>query len=314
MIHCVNLNATMDTLLVLPDLTLGGVNRAVAALSYPGGKGNNAARAVATLGHKPNLFAFTGKKEKPTSEGFYREQGVKARLQVVPGHNRPCFILLDGGRNQETVLNSPSQLKLNQPAANKLLASLLKAVKPGDIVTLSGSLPEGLKDDTYATFIHAIQAKGGVCLLDSYGPGLAKGVTAAPFLVKPNADELGDSFGVPVKTREQVLVAARRLLRYGVRAVVVTLGERGALAVSTRETVYVTPLPTPRGLLSPVGCGDSFLGGLAWGLHSCKSLADCLRWATSAAWANLATPGAVFFSKKLVKAQVPLVKVSRMTA
>jgi 1-phosphofructokinase family hexose kinase len=313
MIHCVNLNATMDTLLVLPDLKLGEVNKAVASLTYPGGKGNNAARAIATMGLKPNLFAFSGAKEKAGSDRFYKEQGVNPRLLPVPGHNRPCLVILDGGRNQETVLNSPSQLQLKQTHANKILASLLRAVKPGDIVTLSGSLPEGLRDDTYMHFIRAIQHKGGVCLLDSYGPGLAQGVEAAPFLVKPNAEELGSSFGVPVKTREQVLKAAHMLIRKGVRGVVVTLGASGAVAVTHRETLYVAPLPTPRGLLSPVGCGDSFMGGLAWGLHSGKPLAECLRWATAAAWANLSTPGAVFFAKKLVKAQVGLVKVSKVS-
>ena len=313
MIHCVNLNATMDTLLVLPDLKLGEVNKAVASLTYPGGKGNNAARAIATMGLKPTLFAFSGAKEKASSDRFYKEQGVNPRLLAVPGHNRPCLVILDGGRNQETVLNSPSQLQLKQTHANKILASLLRAVKPGDIVTLSGSLPEGLRDDTYMHFIRAIQHKGGVCLLDSYGPGLAQGVEAAPFLVKPNAEELGSSFGVPVKTREQVLKAAHMLIRKGVRGVVVTLGASGAVAVTHRETLYVAPSPTPRGLLSPVGCGDSFMGGLAWGLHSGKPLAECLRWATAAAWANLSTPGAVFFAKKLVKAQVGLVKVSKVS-
>jgi 1-phosphofructokinase family hexose kinase len=312
MIHCVNLNATLDTLLVLPELKLGGVNRAVAALSYPGGKGNNAARAVATLGLKPNLYAFSGAKEKASSERFYREQGVLPRLQSVPGQNRPCLVILDGGRNEETVINSPSQLKLKQSHADAVLAKLLKAVKPGDIVSLGGSLPEGLRSDTYAQFVRRIQAQGGVCLLDCYGPALTKGVEAAPFLIKPNAEELGEAFGLPVRTREQVLQAAQAILRRGVRCVIVTLGDRGAVAVSHRETLYVAPLPTPRGLVSPVGCGDSFMGGLAWGLHGGKSLSDCLRWATASAWANLSTPGAVFFSKKLVRAQVKLVKVSRV--
>ena len=314
MIHCINLNATLDTLLVLPDLTLGGVNRAVASLTYPGGKGNNSARAIATLGLKPNLFAFSGAKERASSERFYRGQGVSPRLQSVPGHNRPCLVILDGGRNEETVINSPSQLQLKQSHADGVLAKVLKAVKPGDIVCLAGSLPEGLKADTYAQFVRKIQAQGGVCLLDCYGPALTYGVEASPFLVKPNAEELGEAFGKPVKTRDQVLKAVHAVLRKGVRCVVVTLGDRGAVAVSQRETLYVAPLPTPRGLLSPVGCGDSFMGGLAWGLHSGRSMEECLKWATAAAWANLSTPGAVFFSKKLVKAQVKLVKVSRVAA
>lgn len=314
MIHCVNLNATLDHLFVLPELQLGGVNRAVATLSYPGGKGNNAARAVAALGGKARLHAFSGAQERAVSAAFYKERGVRAALTAVPGRNRPCLVILDAARNEETVINSPSQLELKDAHVDALGRGLLRAVKAGDIVTFSGSLPEGLRPDTYRQLITAVQAKGGVALLDSYGPGLAQGVEAAPFLVKPNAEELGSSFGVPVRTRDQVLKAARRLLRKGVRCVVVTLGERGAVACTQREDLYITPLPTPRGLRSPVGCGDAFLGGLAWGLDTGKDLWACLRWATATAWANLSQPGAIFFNPKLVKAQVDLVKISRLAA
>lgn len=314
MIHCVNLNATLDQLFVLPSVQWGGVNRAVATLSYPGGKGNNVARMVAKLKGKARLHAFSGASERAASARFFREQGVDARLTPVPGTSRPCLVILDGERNQETVINSPSQLKMGPAALGKLLEGLLRALKPGDIVTLSGSLPEGLKPDSYRTMIRAIQARGGVAMLDSYGPGLLHGVEAAPLLVKPNADELGATFGLPVRTREEVLEAARRLLRKGVRCVVVTLGERGALALTPRETLLASPLPTPRGLLSPVGCGDAFFGGLALGLERSLPLPDCLKLATAAAWANLSHPGAVFFDAKLVRAQMPLVKVSRLAA
>lgn len=314
MIHCVNLNATLDHLFVLPSLKLGDVNRAVATLSYPGGKGNNAARAVAALGGKARLHAFCGAAEKAASAAFYKERGVTPALTAVPGQNRPCLVLLDAEKNEETVINSPSQLTLNDGFVDSLGRGLLRSAKVGDIVTFSGSLPEGLKADTFKQLILAVQAKGAVALLDSYGPGLKLGVEAAPFLVKPNADELGSTFGVPVKTRDQVIKAAQALLRKGVRCVAVTLGDRGAVVCTQRETLYVAPLPTPRGLRSPVGCGDAFLGGLAWGLESGQELKETLRWATATAWANLSSPGAIFFDAKLVKAQIKLVKISRLAA
>jgi 1-phosphofructokinase family hexose kinase len=314
MIHCVNLNATLDHLFVLPSLKLGGVNRAVATLSYPGGKGNNAARAVAALGGKARLHAFSGEREKASSTAFYKERGVRATLTPVPGSNRPCLVLLDAERNVETVINSPSQLELDDKHVDRLGLGLMKAVKVGDIVSFSGSLPEGLRPDTYRQLITAVQAKGAVALLDSYGPGLKQGVEAAPFLVKPNAEELGSTFGVAVRTRDQIIKAGRALLRKGVRCVVVTLGERGAVVCTQLENLYVTPLPTPRGLLSPVGCGDAFFGALAWGLQGGRELKDCLGWATAAAWANLSNPGAIFFDVKLVKAQVRHVKISRLAA
>jgi 1-phosphofructokinase family hexose kinase len=312
MIHCVNLNATLDHLFVLPRLGLGDVNRAVATLTYPGGKGNNVARTVAVLGGKARLHAFCSRVEKAASLAFYRERGVDARLTAVPGRSRPCFIILDAEKNEETVINSPNQLELKDSHVDVLGQGLMKAVKAGDIVSFSGSLPEGIKDDTFRQLITAVQAKGGIALLDSYGPGLRHGVEAAPFLVKPNAEELGSTFNAAVRTREQVIKAARALLRKGVRCVVVTLGGRGAVVCTQREILYISPLPTPRGLRSPVGCGDAFLGGLAWGLERGLDLQESLRWATAAAWANLNQPGAVFFDAGLVKAQVKQVKISHL--
>ncbi|HTB23184.1 MAG TPA: hexose kinase [bacterium] len=314
MIHCVNLNATLDELFVLPSLSLGGVNRAVATLSYPGGKGNNAARAVALLGGKARLHAFTSLKERSMALSFFRGRGVEAKLTAVGGSYRPCLVILDAERNQETVVNSASQLKVGAAALARLKAGLLKGVQAGDIVTFSGSIPEGLREDSYASLIKAVVARGGVALLDAYGPALRLGVEAAPFMVKPNAEELGEAFGVPTATRDQVIRAGRALLRKGVRCVIVTLGDHGAVCVTQREVLYATPLPTPRGLISPVGCGDAFLGAMARGLERGWELSDCLRLATAAAWANLGVPGAVFFDPKLVKAQIPLVKISRLAS
>ncbi len=312
MIHCVNLNATQDLLFLLPGLRLGQVNRAAALLQYPGGKGNNCARAVALLGHKPSLHAFIGASERSKASAFFKKQGVAPRLQVVPGTDRPCLVLMNADKDEETVINSPSRLKLGPGALESLVLGLLRAIKPGDLVTLSGGLPEGLKPDTFKKIIARVQARGAVALLDSYGPGLKEGVEAAPFLVKPNVEELGQTFAWRVNTRDQILDAARKLLRKGPRCVVVTLGARGAIACTQRESLFAHPLPLTRGFHSPVGCGDAFLGGLTWALHKGEDLATCLRWGTASAWANLQTPGAVFYAKGVVQAQCPRVRISRL--
>ena len=312
MIHCVNLNATQDHVFVLPTLGWGGVNRAVATLSYPGGKGNNVARAVAALGGKVRLHAFSPAQECVQVRRFFKERKVVASLTAVPGSARPCLVILDGQRNEETVVNSPSQLKVGPAALARLQAGLMKTVKAGDIVTFSGSVPEGLRGDSYQSLIRAVVSLGGVALLDSSGESLKLGVEAAPFIVKPNAEELGVAFGVPTGTRDQVIRASKALLRKGVRCVIVTLGAKGSVCVTAREALYAAPLPTPRGLLSPVGCGDAFLGGMARALDQGRDLQDCLRVAMATAWANLSVPGAVFFDPKLAKAQVAWVKISRL--
>lgn len=312
MTHFVNLNATWDTVLLMESLKMGAVNRAAAALSYPGGKGNNAARTVALLGGKPKLFAFCGDADKARSRDFYRKAKVDAHLHAVQGRNRPCVITLNADKDQETVINSPSQLVFKKNDLALLRRELVKNVNPGDLVAFSGSIAEGLKPETYRDMIREVQAKGGIAMLDGHGPALKLGVDAAPLIVKPNAEELGSSFGWRVNTRADILAGADRILRKGVRAVVVTLGARGAIVKTAREALYVAPLPRPRGWHSPVGCGDAFFGALAWGLEKNLDYRDCLRWATAAAWANLQMPGAIFFDPRLVKAQVALVRISKL--
>jgi 1-phosphofructokinase family hexose kinase len=312
MIHSVNLNATWDTVLLCGDVQSGEVNRASSAVSYPGGKGNNAARTVALLGGKAKLFAFCGEADKAAAMAFYDDSGVEAKLFPVKGRNRPCVILMDAARDQETVINTPSSIKVTPAQLKKLQEALLKAIKPGDLVTFSGSIPEGMRPDTYKSMIKAVQAKGAVAMLDAYGPALKLGVEAAPFLVKPNAQELGETFNWQVGSRQEVLEAAAKILKFGVRVVVVTLGARGALVRTRSEAYFVAPLPETRGWHSPVGCGDTFFGALALGLDKGKDIKVCLQMATAAAWANLRAPGAVFFDKRLAKAQIGQVRVSRI--
>jgi tagatose 6-phosphate kinase len=312
MIHFVNMNATWDTVLLCDAVKDGDVNRAKSVLSYPGGKGNNAARSAALLGAKPIIYSFCGAEDQGDVRKFYAARGIKANLFPAPGRNRPCVILLDAARNRETVINSPSQIRLGAAHLAALKKKLLAALQPGDLVALSGSLPEGVKPGAYRELVLAVQAAGAVALMDAYGPALEHGVKAAPFLVKPNAAELAETFGWRLNTRTQILSAADRLLKMGVRVVVVTLGDRGALCKTRRESLYVAPLPRPRGWNSSVGCGDAFFGALALGMDRGMELKDCLRLATASAWANLQAPGAVFFDKRLALGQVSQVRVSRV--
>jgi fructose-1-phosphate kinase PfkB-like protein len=153
---------------------------------------------------------------------------------------------------------------------------------------------------------------GAIALLDAHGTALKNGVEAAPLIVKPNLEELGTSFGWPLRNRGEILQAADRLLKKGVRAVVVTLGARGAIVRTVKEALLVSPLPQARGWHSPVGCGDAFFGTLAWSLAKNMDYRDGLRYATAAAWANLQMPGAIFFDPRLVKAQAAKVKLTHL--
>ena len=58
------------------------------------------------------------------------------------------------------------------------------------VVVLSGSLPPGLPDDTYARLIHHARAQGVSSLVDTSGSALRLALTAGPKLVKINRAEV----------------------------------------------------------------------------------------------------------------------------
>jgi 1-phosphofructokinase family hexose kinase len=298
MIHCVNLNATLDLVLSVPKLVLGGVNRAPVSFTYPGGKGGNVARAVAILGGRARLVAFSGRAEAMGLRAWYQAQGVQADLEPVAGGQRACVILREEVRQRETVINSPSRLTPGAKGGAALQRRLLKALRPGDLVVFSGTLPPGLPPRFFSDLIRATQARRALALCDSSGPGLADGVKARPFLVKPNQPELEELMGRPLRGEALLRQAMEAVRRRGVQLVVVTLGQAGARAISKGQAWTVNAPKAQPGILSPVGCGDAFMAGLAWALDSGKGLEDALRWATAAAWANLGHAGAGFMLRE----------------
>ena len=89
----------------------------------------------------------------------------------------------------------------------------------------------------------------------------------------PNDDEAAALTGESEPRRQ-----AERLLELGAGTVVVTMGERGLVAVSRNETME---LPAPRvAFVEPSGAGDAFAAGLVYGLLQRWSLRRCLEFAS----------------------------------
>ncbi len=96
----------------------------------------------------------------------------------------------------------------------------------------------------------------------------------------PNESEASLLTGLPVKDIPQVEAAAARLHEMGAEAVVVTLGERGALYLYKGEShrvpaFEVTPVDT-------TAAGDAFMGGFAVALAEGKPFAEAVRWGNAA--------------------------------
>jgi tagatose 6-phosphate kinase len=292
LITCLNLNATEDLVYECAGLRAGGVNRARALTRYPGGKGANVARTLALLGARPKLVAFAPRNGAGWDKTYFESRGVACDFIPVPGTARPCLILHDASANRETVVNSPSLLKTSPAHWAKIKQALKKTIRPGDLACVSGTLPSGTSGLVMKDLLAWLHGLGAVVLFDSSGEAFRQGLRAGPFLVKPNLEELEELQGRKITTEAGVRKALSGLLSGGVKLAVASLGSQGCLAAVKGGFYRVKALAPLRGPHSPVGCGDAFMAGLAYGLDKGFRLEDSLAWATACGWANLHHPGA----------------------
>ncbi len=249
-------NHSLDRTLGLPGLALGAVNRARWARVEPSGKGVNVTRALAIHGHPSLAVLPLGGQEGEHLATLLAAQGVAYRTVRIGGAVRVNVSLAAPG--QVTKVNEPGPTLTAEETAELLRVAQDAAARAAWVVG-SGSLPPGVPDDWYGTLCHAAHAAGARFALDSSGAALVQGLAAGPDLVKPNAEELADAVGRPLRTLGEVVAAARQLLTAGAGAVLVSLGPDGALLVTRDQTLHAeAPVERPR---SAVGAGDALLAG-----------------------------------------------------
>ncbi|MFD1795153.1 ribokinase [Paracoccus aurantiacus] len=105
----------------------------------------------------------------------------------------------------------------------------------------------------------------------------------------PNETELATLTGMPTKTDEDIIKAARHLIGQGIGQVVVTLGGRGARLVTADEVEEIAPVKvTP---VDTTGAGDAFIGSFAHFLASGMDAKAALRQAARYAACSITRRG-----------------------
>lgn len=292
-------NPSIDrTVALAAPLTRGAVHRITSAISEPGGKGVNVARALALAG--VDTVALLPAAEADPMVSALTALSVPVRCVPVTGTVRTNLTITEPD-GTTTKLNEPGAT-VDADALAALTAAVADAARDAAWVVLSGSLPPGVPDTWYADVVEMLDGLPCRVAVDtSEAPlaALADGFDrSAPDLIKPNAEELASLVGASGAALEQaaaqgdpnpVAAAARQLIDGGVHAVLVTLGAAGAVLVNRTGSWVATPPPiTPR---STVGAGDSSLAGYVRADLAGAVEADRLRAAVAYGSAAAALPG-----------------------
>ena len=260
MIYTVTFNPSLDYIVSVKDFKLGLTNRTDSELMLPGGKGINVSIVLKNLGIDNTALGFvagfTGKEVVKRLEKFGVKNGF---LEIPEGFTRINVKLksIDG-----TEINgqgpSISEEKIEQ------LMTRLDEMGEGDVLFLSGSIPASMPDDTYQKIMERLKDKGVLISVDATQELLLKVLPYHPFLIKPNNHELGEIFGVELRTRESVVPYGKKLQEMGAENVLISMAGEGAVLIASDGQVY--DAPAPKGILkNGVGAGDSMVAGFMAG-------------------------------------------------
>ncbi|MBH0084107.1 1-phosphofructokinase family hexose kinase [Salinibacterium sp. SWN167] len=270
MIVTVTANPSLDrTIELAAALDRGGVQRSVSSSEQPGGKGVNVSRALIASG-LDTVAVLPGDDSDPMLVALRAEHTPTAGLPIRGRVRSNVTITEPDGTT--TKINEPGpQLTADDDAA--LIDLVVSHARRAEWVVLAGSLPPGLSDDFYVRVIKAIRTAAADDTAAAARPRIAVDSSGAPMLaliksgigvdlIKPNAEELAEMTGLPDTFEDDpdaAAAAALTLVHRGCRAVLATLGSRGALLVTAGETWRATMPPVAA--KSTVGAGDASLAG-----------------------------------------------------
>lgn len=287
MITTVTMNAALDKAYFMNDVIENGtVMRVSECRTTAGGKGLNVARAAAICGAEVQATGLVGGFNGQYLESLLDKDGILHRFGHVQGETRSCINILDKGYGSTEYLEPG--FEVSEKEEQDFMKIFPDIIRDSDVVTISGSIPRGLKKDIYGRMITIAKAMRKTVFLDSSGDTLKNGIAAGPDLVKPNRDEIEQLFDIKINSLKEVITYAKKIHEMGVANVVISLGKDGALLVCG-EGVFKGASPRVEAV-NAVGCGDSMLGAFAVAFERGYTAGRALKYAISVAAANAVSP------------------------
>ncbi len=255
-------------------------------LMNPGGKGANQAVAAARLGGNVKLVAKTGEdifgrqtkvlleSENLGTEFLFSDPGTPSGIALitVDDHAENCIVVAPG-----------ANARLLKEDIDRALPAILSA----EIVLMQLEIP--LETVIYTAEI-AFKAGKKVILNPAPAQKLPDELLKMLYLITPNETEAELLTGIPITDHQSAETAARTLLAKGVEVVVVTLGSKGALVV-TSEICELIPAYQVEAV-DTTAAGDCFNGALAVALSEGAGLAKAIGFANKAASLSVTRMGA----------------------
>lgn len=252
----------------------------------PGGKGSNQAVAAAKAGAETHFISRLG--HDPFADmalAIWAAAGVTpAVTQHDDSYTGAAYIFVEAGTGNNAIIVSPGVAGTISAADIEARADLIGGAAVF-VTQLEQPLPAALR-------ALQIARTGGARTVLNPAPAapLPEGMLALCDYVTPNESEAEALTGLPVTTVEEAKTAAARLRAMGAGAVIITLGDKGALYQDAGQTVHV-PVMSAGPVVETTGAGDAFNGGFAAALAGGADPVAAVRFGCATAGISVTRPG-----------------------
>ncbi|MGV3549632.1 ribokinase [Rhizobium sp.] len=249
-----------------------------ALVRHPGGKGANQAVAAAKLGCHPKFFTRLGDDDA----GLILRQSLDGAgvlldaVQTATGEptGTAMIIVGDDGGNMIVI-----DAGANANVTSDLIEATHSHIEPGAIVVAEMGLPVVALEALFA-----LKARIGFTLVFNPAPvrpGLSTKAWSQVDYVTPNESEAYELTGIEIECIDTAKQAAQAILAMGPKAVLITLGGRGAYFVDASQSFHIPAFPVI--VVDTTAAGDAFNGGFAVALARGVPVRDAVRQAMAVA-------------------------------
>ncbi|MFD9626608.1 tagatose-6-phosphate kinase [Peribacillus muralis] len=310
MILAVTMNPSVDISYPIDRFKLDDINRVETVRKTAGGKGLNVARVIAQMEEEVLSTGVLG----GTIGNYMVQQLNKSNIPNdflrIEKESRNCIAILHEGMQTEILESGPT---LSEKEGADFLGKFEYLLKNASIVTISGSLPQGLPTHFYREMVEISRNKGKPVIVDSSGESLKQVLMheKKPFAIKPNTAELSQLLGFEV---EAGIIDLKRKLNHeifqGVEWIVVSMGGNGAF-VRHWDDYYQVTIPKID-VVNPVGSGDATVAGLAVALNRNQTVESVLKTAMTTGMLNAMEEGTGYINLNKFKQYFDFVKVEKI--
>ena len=260
MVYTVTFNPAIDYIVYTAEMKLGATNRSDREEMYFGGKGINVSIVLREIGIDSKALGFTAGFTGDAIEKGLADMGIDTDFVRLNNGNSRINVKIKA--TEETELNGQGP-DIDDNAISALFEKLDK-LSDGDTLILAGSIPSSLPSDIYQRILERLSCKKIKAVVDATKDLLLNVLKFKPFLVKPNNHELGEMFGVTLKTDEEIEKYARKLQDMGAVNVLISMAGDGAMLIDEYGKMHRCGVCKGT-VKNSVGAGDSMVAGFIAG-------------------------------------------------